>query len=85
VHDASQAHKSGLAGEIFGWIAVGLMDLVAIISVVATMGADTPLAAALVASSPAIGAAVVATTMMTLQQTGECRISSMASRIFDGH
>ncbi len=70
VHDASQAHKSGLAGEIFGWIAVGLMDLVAIISVVATMGADTPLAAALVASSPAIGAAVVATTMMTLQQTG---------------
>ncbi len=70
MHDASQAHKSGLAGEIFGWIAVGLMDLVAIISVVATMGADTPLAAALVASSPAIGAAVVATTMMTLQQTG---------------
>jgi Secretion system effector C (SseC) like family len=70
VHDASQAHKSNLAGEIFGWIAVGLMDLVAIISVVATMGTDTPLAAALVASSPAIGAAVVATTMMTLQQTG---------------
>ena len=70
VTDASNAHKSGLAGEIFGWIAVGLMDLVAIISVVATMGADTPLAAALVASSPAIGAAVVATTMMTLQQTG---------------
>jgi Secretion system effector C (SseC) like family len=70
VTDASNAHKSGLAGEIFGWIAVGLMDLVAIISVVATMGTDTPLAAALVASSPAIGAAVVATTMMTLQQTG---------------
>lgn len=70
VHDASQAHKSGLAGEIFGWIAVGLMDLVAIISVVATMGADTPLAAAIVASTPAIGAALVATTMMTLQQTG---------------
>ena len=70
MNDASHAHKSGLAGEIFGWIAVGLMDLVAIISVVATMGADTPLAAALVASSPAIGAAVVATTMMTLQQTG---------------
>ena len=70
VTDASQAHKSGLAGEIFGWIAVGLMDLVAIISVVATMGADTPLAAAIVASTPAIGAALVATTMMTLQQTG---------------
>ena len=70
VTDASNAHKSGLAGEIFGWIAVGLMDLVAIISVVATMGADTPLAAAIVASTPAIGAALVATTMMTLQQTG---------------
>jgi hypothetical protein len=85
VHDASQAHKSGLAGEIFGWIAVGLMDLVAIISVVATMGTDTPLAAALVASSPAIGAAVMATTMMTLQQTGAMQdiVSGIANFLTD--
>ena len=85
VTDASNAHKSGLAGEIFGWIAVGLMDLVAIISVVATMGADTPLAAAIVASTPAIGAALVATTMMTLQQTGgmQAIVNAVAQFITD--